>query len=206
MRPATVVPTGEHGRRRLRRWYGRRPGRREGCAGHRVGEREQHVEERDPVAVAVMYAHDDGAAAPVARDQVKRPERPPGGQRRAGQLPGQRLQLSLARGCRQRRGDSRWSSRSNDADSIQVAPSASPTGMQRKRSKPSRRCGEQAAQRGSSELSPKDDQTHDGHGIVRRGPSAATPDRHPRGAHPCPSARLSRDRRPPRSFGLPRYD
>ena len=67
-----------------------------------VGHRQQHLDERDAVGVAVVNANDDRAAAVVALDQVELPERPGRIERRPGEPRDERLELLLARGTRQR--------------------------------------------------------------------------------------------------------
>ena len=53
----------------------RRGGRRDARVRVRVGERQQHARERDPVGDAVVHARVQGAALAVAVDQVEVPER-----------------------------------------------------------------------------------------------------------------------------------
>ncbi len=69
----------------------------------RVGQRKQHLHEREPVRVAVMDARDQHAAAAVVLDDMKLPERVRMIERRRGQLADEGLELGLVRRARQRR-------------------------------------------------------------------------------------------------------
>ena len=61
-----------------------------------VGERQQHLHQRDAVGIAVVDARDQRRTAVVALDQVELPQRPAGIQRRGGELADEALQCALA--------------------------------------------------------------------------------------------------------------